>query len=133
MRPTVNSTDETEHAEVSYANSYVWATLEHDWSEQWRGRALLSYTDIDTTRDATVTDPGRRNGVVADDRKYHVVGLKLDTQYAAERWLHRAGIDVRSLSARYDYSSDGGVRAGLSGSRRPRPGACHRRLARALG
>ena len=81
------------------------ATLEHDWSEQWRGRALLSYTDVDTTRDATVIDPSQRNGVVEDDRKYHVVGLRLDTQYAAERWLHRAGIDVRSLSARYAYSS----------------------------
>jgi hypothetical protein len=101
----VNSTDDTEHSDVSYSNSYVWATLDHAWSGQFRSRALFSYTDIDTNRDATVIDPGRRNGVVADDRKYHVAGLKLDTQYAAQRWLHRAGIDVRSLSARYDYSS----------------------------
>ena len=101
----INSSDDTEHADASYSNIYFWATLEHEFTEHWDVRGLVSYTDIDSVRDATVTDPGRRDGIVTDDRDYNVLGLKLDAQYSTERWLHRAGIDVRSLDARYDYAS----------------------------
>ena len=30
----INNSEETEHADASYSNTYVWGTLTHDWSEQ---------------------------------------------------------------------------------------------------
>ena len=94
----------TEEAKASYANTYLWGTLEHDWSPRLTGRALLSWTDVSSKRDGTVNEPDRRTGAFDDQRDYDVVGLKLDATYGGERWLHRFGVEARSLAARYDYS-----------------------------
>jgi outer membrane cobalamin receptor len=100
----VNS-DETEDADAEYRNSYVWGTLEHDFTASLGGRAILSYTDIAADRKGAVNEAGLRVGAVSDQRHYEVLGLKLDGRYATDRWLHRFGVDLRSLSARYDYTS----------------------------
>jgi outer membrane receptor protein involved in Fe transport len=55
-------------------------------------------------REAVVDEPALRNGHVDDERNYDVLGFRLDARYSSQRWLHRAGLDVRSLSARYAYS-----------------------------
>ena len=102
----VENSADTEHTEVRYANSYFWATLEHDWSDQLGLGALASYTEVESTRVAEVQEAGRREGDVHDDRDYHVLGLKLDAQFETPRWLHRAGLDARQLSAEYDYQSE---------------------------
>ncbi len=94
----------TEEADVEYRNAYLWATLEHDWSARWKGRAVLSYTDVSSSRKGIVDEPGRRSGEVDDERDYDVLGLALDGRYASEHWLHRFGVDLRTLSATYDYS-----------------------------
>lgn len=101
----VRNSDETEFADADYRNSYVWATLEHDFSPRLGGRAILSYTDVASERTGEVDEPGRRSGSVDDERHYDVLGLKLDGHYATDRWLHRFGIEYRSLAADYDYSS----------------------------
>jgi hypothetical protein len=100
---SVNNSAETERSDAEYANTYAWATLEHDWSPQLTTSALLSFTDVTAERTATVDEPGLRTGYADDQRDYDVLGLKLDARYATERWLHRAGVDVRTLSAKYDY------------------------------
>jgi hypothetical protein len=100
----INNTAETERADVRYSNTYVWGTLEHDWSPQLTTTALLSYTDVSAERTATVFEPGARVGAADDRRDYDVLGAKLDASYATGRWLQRAGFDFRSLDARYDYT-----------------------------
>ncbi len=40
-----------------------------------------------------------------DEREYDVLGLKLDGRYSTPRWLHRFGLELRGLSAEYDYAS----------------------------
>jgi hypothetical protein len=102
----------TEDANARYSNAYVWGTLEHDWSPRLTGRALLSFTDVSSERDGTVDEPGRRTGEFDDQRDYDVLGLKLDATYAGERWLHRFGVEVRSLEARYDYTGSVAFSAG---------------------
>jgi outer membrane cobalamin receptor len=102
-RVDVTNALETEHAEARYSNTYVWGTLQHDFSERWRLDALASYTDVGSERVATVDEPGTRTGSADDQRDYDVAGLKVDLRRIGDRWLQRAGIDVRSLSARYDY------------------------------
>ena len=99
----VSNSAGTEEADVEYRNAYLWATLEHDWSARWKGRAVLSYTDVSSLREGVVDEPGRRSGNVDDERDYDVLGLALDGGYASERWLHRFGVDLRTLSATYDY------------------------------
>jgi len=96
----------TEHAHADYSNSYVWGTLEHDWSPRLATSALVSFTDVASTRDATVDEPGLRSGHVVDRREYDVLGLKLDASYSTARWLQRMGVEARSLGARYDYRGE---------------------------
>ncbi len=101
----INNSEETEHADASYSNTYLWGTLTHEWSEQWSGTALVSFTDVGAQREARVLEPGQRVGFVNDERDYDVLGLKFDASYATDRWLQRAGVDVRWLAATYDYES----------------------------
>ena len=104
-RAEVLKSDETEFADVEYRNSYVWGTLEHDFSAALGGRAIVSYTDVAADRTGDVNNGGLRVGSVDDQRHYDVLGLKLDGRYAAQRWLHRFGVELRSLSADYEYTS----------------------------
>ena len=114
----ITNSAETEHADVRYSNVYLWGTLEHDWSEHLATTALVSFTDVGAQREARVFDPGRRVGFVDDERDYDVLGLKLDASHATERWLQRAGIDVRWLNATYEYTGAVDFAAGY-----PFPGA----------
>jgi len=101
----VTNAAETEFAEADYRNSYFWATLEHDFSDAVAGSAILSYTEVSVDRTGEVDEGGRRVGAVDDERDYDVLGLKLDGRYTTQRWLHRFGLELRGLSAEYDYAS----------------------------
>jgi hypothetical protein len=94
----------TEHAIAKYSNAYLWGTLTHEWSSRLNTTALVSFTDVSAERKAEVLEPGKRIGNVDDKRDYDVLGLKLDASYTTDRWLQRAGIDVRKLAATYDYT-----------------------------
>ena len=96
---------ETESAEATYRNSYVWGTLEHDFSSAFTASAIASYTYVKSTRQGEVDEEGVRTGLADDHRHYDVLGLKLDATWRAERWLTRFGAELRSLDASYDYSS----------------------------
>lgn len=96
----------TETAEAQYQNFYAWATLEHRYTPQLSGRALLSFTAVSSQRDGVVDDPGRREGEFDDRRDYDVLGLKLDGTWSGERWLHRFGLEARALRAKYDYTGN---------------------------
>jgi outer membrane receptor protein involved in Fe transport len=104
-RSSLKNSEDTEFVDATYSNSYVWGTIEHQWSPALRGSLLLSYSDVTADRQGTVADPGRRDGFLADDRAYHVFGAKLDGSHVSSRWLQRAGLEFRSLSARYRYAS----------------------------
>jgi outer membrane cobalamin receptor len=104
-RAEVQNTAATESADADYRNSYVWATLEHAFSPSLEGTVIASYTDVASERTGTVDDPGNTRGAVDDERHYDVLGLKLDGTYRSSRWLHRFGLEVRSLSADYEYTS----------------------------
>jgi hypothetical protein len=104
-RAEVQNTDEYETATATYRNSYVWGTLEHDFSASTAARAIVSYTDVASHREGEVDDPGNTLGEADDKRHYDVFGLKLDATHRSERWLHQVGVEWRTLSADYDYSS----------------------------
>lgn len=104
-RLDVTNEDQYESAEATYRNSYYWAVLEHEFSPALSGRAVASYTDVHSERTGEVLDPGNRVGAVDDDRRYDVVGLRLDGSWRTERWLHRFGAELRGQSADYQYAN----------------------------
>ena len=96
---------ETESADATYQNSYVWGTVEHDFSSAFTTSAIASYTYVKSTRHGEVGEENVRTGLADDRRHYDVLGLKLDATWRADRWLTRFGAEMRSLDASYDYSS----------------------------
>jgi outer membrane receptor protein involved in Fe transport len=101
-----SDSDEIESARADYHNAYFWGTVDHEWSPQFAGQLLFSYTDVSAERRGQVDDPGIRLGTTDDERRYHVTGLRADFSLDTHRWLHRFGAEFRSLSANYDYASD---------------------------
>ena len=108
----LHNSAEIEFAKARYRNSYVWATLEHDFSHGLSTSAVASYTDVASDRSGEVLDPGHRTGTVDDERHYDVFGLKLDAAWSSDRWLHRFGLEYREQSAEYQYFSALGFEAG---------------------
>ncbi len=104
-RADVTNALDTESAEAKYRNSYVWGTVEHDFSGAFTARGLASYTYVKTDRQGEIGEPGVREGFADDHRHYDVLGLKLDATWRTDRWLTRFGGEVRWLDATYDYSS----------------------------
>jgi hypothetical protein len=105
-RSSLRDGEDVESANADYRNGYFWGTLDREWTPALRSTLLLSYSDVAARRTGAVDDPGRRTGFVDDDRDYHVFGAKLDGSWTGTRWFHRAGLEFRSLSARYRYASE---------------------------
>lgn len=95
-----------ERASARYRNIYVWGTLDHEWSERMSTRAILSLTDLENVRRATVMEPEWRSGRVRDERYFHVAGLRVENDLLAGEIQHRFGAEVRRLWGRYDYESE---------------------------
>ena len=101
----VQNSADTEFASAEYRNTYLWATLEHEFSDSLGASAIASWTDVSSARTGEVRDPGNAAGRVTDERDYDVLGLKLDATWKSPRWVHGAGVELRTLSAEYDYAS----------------------------
>jgi hypothetical protein len=95
-----------ERARDESSNAYVWATLEHDWSDAFNSRVITSYTRVTDERHGQVDDPGRRVGDVIDDRAFAVVGMRIENEWTIGNVLHRFGGEARRLWADYDYFAD---------------------------
>jgi outer membrane receptor protein involved in Fe transport len=95
-----------QRASAEYRNSYVWATWDREWSDSTSTRLIGSFIDVTNQRRGSVDDPGRRVGRVADERFFHVAGLRLDGKLAGDSLAHRYGVEVRRLEAAYEYTSE---------------------------
>lgn len=95
----------TQRADDESSNSYLWATLEHDWTEAVNSRLIASYTTVSDDRRGRVDEPGRRSGQVLDRRDFHVVDLRADNEWRTDAVMNRFGAEVRRLWAQYEYSS----------------------------
>jgi hypothetical protein len=101
----VRNSADTEFATAEYRNAYLWASLEHDFSDALEGRATVSWTDVASERTGEVRDPGNTAGLVGDERDYDVLGFDVEGTWKSTRWVHGAGVEVRALSAEYEYAS----------------------------
>jgi outer membrane cobalamin receptor len=101
----VTNAQETESASANYRNTYVWATLEHDFTPALSARAIASYTYVASERTGEIDEAGIRTGTADDERHFDVLGLLASATYRSERWVARVGAEARSLDASYDYAS----------------------------
>lgn len=108
----VNNSQETEYSNVNDRSAYLWGTVEHRWSEQLSGWALLSYTNVDNDRDGTVEDPGESSGFEHDHRSFTATNLKLELLQGDDDLLFRYGLDLGLLNAHYAYTSSLDISAG---------------------
>jgi hypothetical protein len=95
----------TQSAIAKYRNAYGWGTLDHDWSERFASRLIVSYTGLVNERDGDVNDPGRRTGSVHDERRFHIVGLRMENTLTAHSLVQRFGVEGRRLWGKYHYNS----------------------------
>ena len=119
-RITALASSTNEEAHAVYRNNYYWAELDHDWSAAAHSRLIASFTDVDNDRDGTLDDPERQFGTVHDSRAYEILGVRLENQYVTPRFVHRFGLEIRTLDAEYSLFERGHERAGFSVSRRSR-------------
>ncbi|HMN44874.1 MAG TPA: TonB-dependent receptor [Povalibacter sp.] len=111
-RITAVRSEGTERAQDESSNGYLWATLDHAWSESLSSRAILSWTHVADERRGEVNDPGRRIGSVRDDRSFDVAGLRIENEWRTADLMHRFGAEVRRLQAEYEYDADVSFDAG---------------------
>ena len=104
-RADVTNALDTESAEATYRNSYVWGTVEHDFSSALTARAIASYTYVKTTARARWTRKTCAPVSPTTTVTTTCAGLMLAATYRTDRWLTRFGGELRWLDATYDYSS----------------------------
>jgi len=104
-RIEVNDKDATEFAKTTDRNAYLWATVEHEWSDELLGRALVSWTTVDKDRRGTVVDPAGATGTVDDQRDSHIALLRIGVEQGDDQLRWRAGLDAAWMYAEYTYAS----------------------------
>ena len=98
--------DGEQNARAKYRNIYAWATLDHEWQNGAATRVIASYTDLENRRQGDVNEPGIRTALVHDERLFHLIGLRVENDFAAGIFEHHFGAEVRRLWGDYKYSSE---------------------------
>jgi len=97
--------DEPEHLRAEETSEHLWLTSRTDWSQALSSRTVLASGDIDRERIGGNVDVEDGALEVADIRGFNFIQLKQDWAFdIRDRQLFKWGIDVKRLSARYDYS-----------------------------
>ena len=99
--------DDDNEAFTTYGNSYGWLTLQSVLDPRLFVRTIASVGRLTNTREG-IGDDGTENRTYAldEDRRVGFVGFKQDWDLdLSNRWAFMWGIDVRGLTARYDYLS----------------------------
>jgi hypothetical protein len=85
-------------------SGYLWATLEHAFSDRLSSSFVLSAGTVESERDATNDDPGILFADVEAHEDFEFVGLRQDWQWeVAQDHLLLFGADFRDYRADYDY------------------------------
>ncbi len=91
----------------SYGNTYFWLTLDSYLSSKVVARTIASVGEVSSSRNGQVFNefgwvPEMR---VNDRRSFTLFGIKSDWDFeASDRLLFKIGLDVKHVSAEYDYA-----------------------------
>jgi outer membrane receptor protein involved in Fe transport len=99
-------TDGSERASARYRNDVLWLKAESEWTDRLESRTILSATEIENRRSGVTRKPGTIEGFVEDESEFRSLALKQDWLYDfSDRWLLRAGFELKRLEAEYRYES----------------------------
>ncbi len=104
-RLELNDSSEESVATSTNRSSYLWATVDHRWSEKLAGRALLGWIHSDNHRQGNILEPDQQVGTLNDRRDSNSTLLKLELEQGDDNLRWRAGVDAAWRTARYDYQS----------------------------
>ena len=113
-KSSLRNDEDTERADADYSNSYVWGTLDHRWSPALSSSLLLSYSDVTANRIGDRRRPGparRASSTTTANTMSTGRGWTPATRRSAG--CIELGVEFRSLSATYRYSSRITLRAGI--------------------
>ncbi len=98
--------DGSERASARYKNRVLWLKAESDWGDRLESSTVLSATEIKNRRSGVTDKPGVIQGFVDDTSEFRSLALKQDWIFdAADRWLLRAGFELKRLEAEYRYAA----------------------------
>lgn len=99
-------TDGSEQASARYKNHILWLKAESQWNDRVESTTILSATEIENRRTGMTDTPGVISGFVDDERDFRSLALKQDWLYdLSDRWLLRAGYELKRLEADYRYAA----------------------------
>ena len=105
-RIALSASAETEVANVADHKASVWGTLDHRWSHNVSGHALLSFAESESDRTGSVNQPGEQIGSVDDQRDYRETNFRLELRVDDEDLRTRVGFEAGRLNATYQYASE---------------------------
>jgi outer membrane receptor protein involved in Fe transport len=110
---------EAGEANANYDNSTAWLTLSTQWRPRLSSRTIVSVGRVARDRVASVDDLdglqhcetcSRRAAQVRDERSFDFVGVKQEWKFSAgSRHNLKWGLNLRRLTASYDYSSSSAI------------------------
>ena len=112
-RIELNDSDQTIFSRTVDRNAYLWATVEHRWSNEISSHALLGWTSSDNDRSGSVDIPGEQVGTLLDIRDSDSVLLKVELEQGNDSLRWRAGLDAAMRTATYRYTSNLETAAGF--------------------
>jgi len=104
-RLELNDSSEESFATSTNRTSHLWATVDHRWSDELAGRALLGWIHSDHHRQGTTLEPDQQAGTLNDRRDSNSTLLKLEIEQGDDALRWRAGVAAAWHTARYDYQS----------------------------
>lgn len=103
---SLSQADGSEHADAKYINEIFWLKAESQWSDRLESSTIISATEIENRRVGTTDKPDVISGFVDDEREFRSLALKQDWTYDfSDRWLLRAGFELKRLDSEYDYEA----------------------------
>ena len=94
------------YAEAKYDNNVAWLKSETNWNTSLTSQTIVSATKTENMRRGLADTPDVLSGTVDDTRDFESFVFKQDWQYLLSAdWMFRAGIDYKSLEAKYHYDS----------------------------
>ena len=111
----VNNSSETEQAESHYANTYLWAKLSEDVSDQLFRSTTFGAAQSLNDRKGEIEIPNQVRGTINDDQTFRFYFANQNYEYLSDIGLVTFGWDYRYLNADYEYVSEQTIAPAFSG------------------
>lgn len=99
--------DREEQARAEYRDAYYWLRFAYQPNDALSGTALVSRSDLDSSRRGSADQEGIASGELRDERAFTIDTLQIDgSWHFAPRTLLQFGGEWRGMRGNYDYSDE---------------------------